>query len=127
VRAFLEHRAEEAPEARSVINEAGLFWRLLFLNLNYHLVHHDLPRVPWYGLPVVYRAGKAAWLRRNQGFFVKGYGELMRQHLIRPVPVEINPWFPDGRPDSTPPQPQPQRPPDSTPVTVEAPAAGTTG
>lgn len=129
VRSFLEHRAEEAPEARSVINEAGLFWRLLFLNLNYHSVHHDLPRVPWYGLPVVYRAGKAAWLRRNQGFFVKGYGELMRQHLIRPVQVEINPWFPDGRPDATraQPQPQPQQHPDLTPVTAEAPEAGATG
>jgi fatty acid desaturase len=43
VRSFLEHRAADDPLARSVINEAGLFWRVLFLNLNYHSVHHDLP------------------------------------------------------------------------------------
>jgi fatty acid desaturase len=50
IRSFLEHRAADDPLARSVINEAGLLWRLLFLNLNYHSVHHDLPGVPWYGL-----------------------------------------------------------------------------
>ncbi|STT07540.1 Fatty acid desaturase [Klebsiella michiganensis] len=50
VRSFLEHRAADDPLARSVINEAGLVWRVLFLNLNYHSVHHDLPGVPWYGL-----------------------------------------------------------------------------
>jgi fatty acid desaturase len=46
VRSFLEHRAADDPLARSVINEAGLPWRVLFLNLNYHAVHHDLPGVP---------------------------------------------------------------------------------
>ncbi len=99
VRSFLEHRAEEAPEARTVINEAGLFWRLLFLNLNYHSVHHDLPGIPWYGLPQVYRSHKKEYLERNQGFFVKGYGELMRRHLIKAVDVEVNPFFPEGRPE----------------------------
>jgi len=97
VRSFFEHRAAEDPEARTVINEAGWFWRLLFLNLNYHSVHHDLPRVPWYGLPQVYRANKADYLARNQGFLVNGYGELMREHLIKPIKVEINTYFPHGR------------------------------
>lgn len=98
VRSFMEHRAEQAPEARSVINEAGLLWRLLFLNLNYHSVHHDLPGIPWYALPQVYRANKKAYFLRNQGFFVKGYGELIRRHLLKAVNVEINPIFPEGRP-----------------------------
>lgn len=97
VRSFLEHRAEEAPEARSVINEAGLFWRLLFLNLNYHSVHHDLPGIPWYGLPRVYRAYSEEYLKRNQGFYVSGYGELLRRHFTQPIGVEVNPVFPEGR------------------------------
>jgi len=97
VRSFFEHRAAADPEARTVINEAGMFWRLLFLNLNYHSVHHDLPGIPWYGLPKVYRDNKKEYLERNQGFFVNGYGELMREHLIKPIKVEINPFFPQGR------------------------------
>jgi len=97
IRSFFEHRAAEAPEARTVINEAGMFWRLLFLNLNYHSVHHDLPGIPWYGLPKVYRAYKQEYLERNQGFLVNGYGELMREHLLKPIEVEINPYFPEGR------------------------------
>ena len=43
VRSFHEHRAVEDAPQRTVINEAGWFWRLLFLNNNYHAVHHDLP------------------------------------------------------------------------------------
>lgn len=97
VRSFFEHRAAADPEARTVINEAGMFWRLLFLNLNYHSVHHDLPGIPWYGLPAVYRANKQEYLERNQGFLVNGYGELMREHLLKPIKVEINPYFPDGK------------------------------
>jgi len=104
VRSFFEHRAAEDPEARTVINEAGLFWRLLFLNLNYHSVHHDLPRVPWYGLPQVYRANKQEYLARNQGFFVQGYGELMREHLVKPIKVEINTFFPNGKVKNNEPQ-----------------------
>lgn len=97
VRSFFEHRAAEEPQARTVINEAGIVWRLLFLNLNYHSVHHDLPGIPWYGLPKIYRAYKQEYLQRNQGFFIDGYSELMREHLLKPIEVEINPYFPDGR------------------------------
>ncbi len=54
VRSFYEHRAADDPLARSVNNEAAWPWRMLFLNLNYHSVHHDLPGVPWYGLRRLY-------------------------------------------------------------------------
>ena len=55
IRSFQEHRATDSDATRSVINDAGLGWRLLFLNNNYHLVHHDLPAVPWFALGWVYR------------------------------------------------------------------------
>ncbi|UMX69730.1 fatty acid desaturase [Klebsiella pneumoniae] len=60
VRSFLEHRAADDPLARSVINEAGLPRRVLFLNLNYHAVHHDLRGVPWYALRQLYLHRQAA-------------------------------------------------------------------
>ncbi|HEY1845085.1 MAG TPA: fatty acid desaturase [Buttiauxella sp.] len=91
VRSFLEHQAAEDPLARSVITETSFPWRLLFLNLNYHSVHHDLPGIPWYGLRKIYLLNREDYQRRNHGFVVKGYGEWMRQFFMRPLDVDLHP------------------------------------
>ncbi|NDL64948.1 fatty acid desaturase [Acerihabitans arboris] len=91
IRSFMEHRAAREPEARSVINEAAWPWRLLFLNLNYHLVHHDLPTVPWYVLRRVYLADRDAYQRRAGGFVVRGYAEWLGEYAFRPAEVEVHP------------------------------------
>jgi fatty acid desaturase len=96
IRSFFEHRAADDPLARSVINEAGLFWRVLFLNLNYHSVHHDLPGVPWYGLKAIYQQNREAYQQRNHGFLVRGYGEWLRQFWVRPVDVTVHPGKQQG-------------------------------
>ncbi|RDT51184.1 fatty acid desaturase [Escherichia coli] len=93
VRSFLEHRAEEDPLARSVINEAALPWRVLFLNLNYHSVHHDLPGVPWYGLRALYLNDRDDYQTRNGGFVVRGYNVWLRRFLFRAVDVNAHPGF----------------------------------
>lgn len=93
VRSFLEHRADNDPLARSVINEASLPWRVLFLNLNYHSVHHDLPGVPWYALRKVYLRDRESYQQRNGGFLVRGYGEWLRHFLWRSVNVNAHPGF----------------------------------
>lgn len=92
LRSFYEHRPAEAPEQRSVLNEAGWPWRWLFLNLNLHLVHHDLPWLPWYRMPQVYREAREHWLARSGGFLVQGYGELWRRHALRPVDSPTHPF-----------------------------------
>ncbi|WP_047608941.1 fatty acid desaturase [Rahnella aquatilis] len=92
VRSFFEHRAEHSPQARSTLNEAGFVWRLLFLNLNYHLVHHDLPGVPWYALRQVYVADREAYIHRSEGFVVHGYRQWFRDHTRTPVEVEAHPF-----------------------------------
>ncbi len=91
VRSFYEHRAEEAPLARSVNNEAAWPWRLLFLNLNYHAVHHDLPGLPWYGLRKVYLLYRTDYHKRNQGFHVVGYSEWLARFWRKPVNVNVHP------------------------------------
>lgn len=92
IRSFFEHRAVEAPQARSIINEAAWPWRLLFLNLNYHLVHHDLPGLPWYGLRQVYLAERDEYQQRSQGFVVQGYGQWVSEYAFTPVAVEVHPF-----------------------------------
>jgi fatty acid desaturase len=94
IRSHFEHRAAEQHAHRIVINEAGLFMRALFLNNNYHLVHHDLPHLPWYLLPRVYREHRAAYLRRCDGFLLRGYIDLARRHGFTPVDEPPHPLMP---------------------------------
>ncbi|NML32940.1 fatty acid desaturase [Paraburkholderia antibiotica] len=75
VRSFHEHRVAPVAAHRTVINEAGWGWRLLFLNNNYHLVHHDLPQVPWFALRKVYERSRPQYIARSGGFLVQGYSE----------------------------------------------------
>ncbi|MFM0055224.1 fatty acid desaturase [Paraburkholderia phytofirmans] len=82
VRSFQEHREAQAHEHRSVINEAAWFWRLLFLNNNYHLVHHDLPHVPWFALREVYETSRQQYIDRSGGFLVRGYSEWLRRYAF---------------------------------------------
>jgi fatty acid desaturase len=91
VRSYYEHRPAAEHKQRIVLNEAGPVLRLLFLNNNLHLVHHDLPSLPWYLLPRVYRARRAAYNARSGGFHVRGYGELLRRHAFRPVDAPVHP------------------------------------
>jgi fatty acid desaturase len=85
VRSFHEHRAAHAVEHRTVLNEAAWFWRLLFLNNNYHAVHHDLPHVPWFALRKVYETSRQQYVERSGDFVVKGYGEWLRLYAFAPV------------------------------------------
>lgn len=91
IRSFYEHKP--APEAahRTVINESTgpLSW--LYLNLNLHLVHHDLPGLPWYHIPRVYKARREAWIERSNGFVVQGYRAIIRKHFLSPVDCPQHP------------------------------------
>jgi fatty acid desaturase len=92
IRSYYEHRPHAQPEQRTVLNEAGWPWRWLFLNLNFHLVHHDLPGLAWYDLPQAYRMRREQWVARSGGFLVQGYGQLWRQHGFRPIDSPQHPF-----------------------------------
>jgi len=92
VRSFYEHRAVEAAHGRSVINEAAWPWRLLFLNLNYHLVHHLHPGLPWFHLRQAYLAQREAYQERSDGFVEHGYLPLLWRHRSTPVIADIHPF-----------------------------------
>jgi fatty acid desaturase len=91
LRSFHEHRATADPAQRSVLNEAAWPWRLLFLNNNYHAVHHDLPSVPWFELPRVYRQRRDDYRRQSGDFVVRGYGEWVRRFAFRRIADVVYP------------------------------------
>jgi fatty acid desaturase len=85
LRSLYEHRPGALPAHRTVINEAALPWRLLYLNNNYHVVHHAYPQLPWYQIPALYAAERAAWQEGNGGFVLPGYWHLIRNFAWRTI------------------------------------------
>jgi len=83
IRTFLEHQAHERAAARSVVIEDRGPLALLFLNNNYHAVHHANPRLAWYRLPAEFARRREEWLRRNGGYAYRSYGEVFRRYLFR--------------------------------------------
>ncbi|PTX56767.1 fatty acid desaturase [Litoreibacter ponti] len=83
IRTFLEHRAHDMSRARSVIVEDRGPLALLFLNNNFHAVHHMHPHVAWYDLPAMYRAGRDRFLACNGGYRYSCYGSVFARYLVR--------------------------------------------
>ena len=91
LRSFYEHRPADDASHRVVINEAGLFWRILYLNNNYHAVHHERPDLPWHQVRRFYLAHRAEVLARNGGFMIPGYLALVRRHAMTTVDSPVHP------------------------------------
>ena len=92
IRSFYEHRSAPESKARITINEAGPLMRLLFLNNNFHLVHHDIPRLPWYWLPTVYRMREPEYVEKCGGFRIRGgYRELLVRYAFRWTDAPVHP------------------------------------
>nr|WP_299165876.1 fatty acid desaturase [uncultured Tateyamaria sp.] len=83
IRTFLEHQAHEKARGRTVIIEDRGLLAFLFLNNNFHVVHHMHPRVPWYRLPALYRAHSARYLACNEGYRYQSYAEVFARHFWR--------------------------------------------
>lgn len=92
LRSLYEHRPGPSPAHRTVINHAGFFWRLLYLNNNYHAVHHAYPQMPWYRIPAAYAADRQGYQLRNGGFVVPGYVWLIRNFAWKPVDSPVLPY-----------------------------------
>lgn len=89
IRTFLEHRAHDLARARSVVIADKGFFALLFLNNNFHSVHHCQPGLAWYRLPQLFAENQDHYLTRNDGYFFDSYGQIFRKYFFRakdPVP-----------------------------------------
>ncbi len=97
IRTYLEHRAHEAARARTVIIESRGPLSLLFLNNNFHVVHHMHPAVAWYKLPAMYAARKDHYQRRNEAYVYRSYTEIFRRYLFTPKDPVPHPIWPVKR------------------------------
>ncbi|MDU8927135.1 fatty acid desaturase [Alisedimentitalea sp. MJ-SS2] len=89
IRTYLEHRAHPSAKGRTVIIEDRGPLSLIFLNNNYHVVHHAHPGMAWYELPARYEADREAYLERNKGYYYRSYAQIFRRyfwHAKDPVP-----------------------------------------
>lgn len=94
IRTFLEHRANETVAHRTVIVEDRGLLSLLFLNNNFHAVHHARPGLPWYQLPRHYRAHRSRFVSGNDGYVYASYATVIFRYLLRikdPVPHPLLP------------------------------------
>ncbi|OAN70976.1 fatty acid desaturase [Jannaschia sp. EhC01] len=94
IRTFLEHQAHEKARGRTVIVEDRGPLAFLFLNNNFHVVHHMHPKAPWYRLPALYAANRARYLQCNDGYRYDNYGQIFRQHLLRAKDPVAHPLYP---------------------------------
>jgi fatty acid desaturase len=93
VRSFYEHRARTTVSERTVLMEPCLFFRLLFLNLNFHLAHHENPSIPWYQLGNFYHNHRHDLITRSGNFYYRGYRYWLLGHLFKPVDSPIHPFY----------------------------------
>lgn len=94
VRTFLEHQAHRDIAARSVIIEDRGLLALLFLNNNYHAVHHAHPGLVWHRIPMQYAKRRDSYLQRNRHYRYRSYWQVFRLYLLRrkdPVPHPLIP------------------------------------
>ena len=94
IRTFLEHQAHEKARGRTVIVEDRGPLAFLFLNNNFHVVHHMHPRVPWYRLPALYATHRARYLGSNDGYRFASYREVFSRFAFKakdPVPHPLWP------------------------------------
>ena len=84
VRSYCEHQAAEVVGHRTIIVEASPFWSLLFLYNNLHVAHHSRPSLAWYKLPAYYRAERDRLIAQNNGYLMRGYGEIFRRYFLSP-------------------------------------------
>ena len=95
IRTFLEHRAHADAPCRTVVIESRGPLSFLFLNNNFHIVHHSHPGVQWWLMPRLYFADRAGYLAMNGGYHYRSYGEVFRRYLLRPKDPVPHPLWSD--------------------------------
>ena len=84
IRSFLEHRYDPDETHRTVLVDGCPVTRLLFLNNNYHWIHHRYPALAWYRIPAVAREQRQQALDSNGNYSYPGYWTIAWRFLLKP-------------------------------------------
>tara|TARA_R110002096_G_scaffold7102_2_gene31458 strand:+ start:6152 stop:7108 length:957 start_codon:yes stop_codon:yes gene_type:complete len=93
IRTYIEHRAHEFAPGRSVIVEDRGLLALLFLNNNFHAVHHAHPSIAWYNLPAAFRAQRDKYLVQNKDYYFPNYRTVFAQFFRREKDAVAHPFW----------------------------------
>ena len=47
------------------------------------MAHHARPGLAWYKIPAFYRAERERLIAQNNGYLMRGYGEIFRRFFLR--------------------------------------------
>ena len=89
-----EGRSRQKARGRTVVIEDRGLLAFLFLNNNFHAVHHMHPRTAWYRLPALYRERTAHYLARNDGYRFRSYAGVFRQFFWKVKDPVDHPLWP---------------------------------
>ncbi len=93
IRTFVEHQAHEKIGPRTVVIEDRGPLALLFLNNNFHALHHMHPQVAWYALPDLYRQRKSRIHKHNHGYVFPNYWVVFRKYFLKAKEPIVHPLW----------------------------------
>ena len=89
LRSYTEHRWSDNADERTIIIEGSPITELLYLNNNYHWLHHENPQLPWYFLRREFTQRRGDVMQANGHFYIRSYLHLIprlwRDKLIPPA------------------------------------------
>ncbi len=86
LRSYTEHRWSPQADERSIVIEGSPVSQLLYLNNNFHWLHHENPKQPWYELRGEFYKRRHEVLQVNGDFYLRSYAHLIPR-LWRDRPV----------------------------------------
>lgn len=91
LRSYTEHRPARDPGQRTIIIEGSPLSRTLYLNNNFHHVHHADPGLAWYLIADRYHRNRERVNEENGGFYLRGYSDLFKKYLFKVKDAPVHP------------------------------------